>query len=535
MYKVIPSHYRIHLSPDYSDFSCRGNVTIEAEALEPTNIIILNAREMIFESAKVYFNDSEIDVEFETEADKEEIHLKLKQEISGPLSMVFKFTSYIKEDMQGLYRCYYKEEGEKKIMITSQFEAKEARKTFPCFDTPALKATFDLTLEIPKGLTAVFCTDVREETDEINGKRIISFELTPVMTTYALYIGIADFKMITKWDNDLIVRFISPVDNLEFGSWTLDAMIDVIRYMERETGVAYPLSKLDYISVPGFPYLAMENYGAIAARDVVATLNPQESSPGLQIHNWATAYHEVVHMWLGNLVTIKSWDDVWLNESFTSLMHFIMLEEFKPEFLFSRILNEVSQHIPMKIDGLNSVYPIFRPGSEQFINAVNVPIIYHKGSLVLQMFHDYWGHRTFMDGISEVMRSLAFKSTDNKEYLRLFSKGSGQDTEKLIMPWILKPGIPEISVKRIDNVYRLTQRRFFYIDKEEEGTWPIPLSLVHFNAEGEYIEERIMFNTESIDIPVKVDYPILKCNHSRNYDRRITSTSVMIIFIDSQT
>ncbi len=189
MFNIIPTHYDLSLSPDFDDFSCPGSVIIYAEVIEPATEIILNAVDIEFHKTIIRYEGGEFAASVILDPEKKEVKLHVPHKLKGNISIVIDFTSKVASEFHGLYRCSYEHNGAKKIMMTSQFEEEDARRVFPCFDTPALKATFNLDLIIPETMTAVFCTESVSEESTDKEKKCVSFPKTPVMATYVLYIG----------------------------------------------------------------------------------------------------------------------------------------------------------------------------------------------------------------------------------------------------------------------------------------------------------------------------------------------------------
>ena len=513
MYVIIPRHYNLFLSPDFNDFNCFGSVRIDAQAIEAVSEITLNAVDIDFKKTIIRDSEGEIDANLSFVPEKQEVELHLPRSVKGSISIVIDFTSVITEEFHGLYRCSYKSGGVKKIMMTTQFEEENARRAFPCFDTPALKATFSLEMVVPNSMTTVFCTEAEQEEPAGNGKKLVRFRQTPVMATYVLYFGIGDFRMISKSDGNLTTRLFSPFDDLDQGSWTLDAMIDAVRYMENKTGVVYPISKIDYISVPGFPFGAMENYGAIAAIDYHVNIDKKKTPPGDSVINYMIAYHEVTHMWLGNLVTPKNWNDVWLNESFTEFIGEKMVNDINPDWKVNYFDTDYLGRRARILDGGDFVGAIHEPDFDRGFNAADVPIIYMKGAFVLNMFYQQWGEESFFNGISHIMKSVPYQSISNKEYTQLFSESSGHDFKADIMPWIIQQGIPELQLELIGNEVRLTQRRFRYGNTVSGDVWPIPLDVRFRDADNGETIQSIIMRKESITLPVPAGTTAIQCNN----------------------
>jgi len=359
-----------------------------------------------------------------------------------------KFRGRYREDLLGPYKT--------KDAVVTQFEENYARRMFPCVDRPDMKAVFEVTIRAPKGYEVIFNT-LPESIKYEGGEQVVKFKPTPPMPTYLLFFGVGKFKKMESGRLRVftLVDPSSAARALHFASETL-------RNMEQWTGIAYPLEKLDLIAVPDFVFGAMENWGAMLFRESALLL--EEKSPTRMVFRVGEVVaHETVHQWFGNLVSPKSWKDIWLNESFATYISHIALDSIDLERLFPLTISEA-----LTRDSLPSTVPIELEGeSEEVINANTSPIIYSKGASVLKMLHDHLGP-TFWEAVAHYLKAFAYSNASTQDFWNIFKK-FWEGTEWFVDMWIRRKGHPIVIIE--NGEAHLETFSFF---GSREGTWKIP-------------------------------------------------------------
>ena len=321
---VIPEKYRLFLTPDLQDFTFEGRVEIDVNVNSATTEIVLNAAELTLHEAYITQGDTRIPASsIATDEDAETATINLSSEaVPGPANLTISYQGILNDQLKGFYHSRYQDtEGNEQYLATTQFEATDARRALPCWDEPALKATFQVSMTVPSHLTAVSNTPVIDESDAGNDLKTIHFAETPRMSTYLLAFVVGDLACVEETaPNGTLMRIFATRGNEHLGRFALDTALRLLEYYNDYFGIPYPLEKLDHFAIPDFAAGAMENWGAITYREVALLFDPENSAAPTRQRIVEIIAHEMAHMWFGDLVTMEWWDDLWLNESFASWM-----------------------------------------------------------------------------------------------------------------------------------------------------------------------------------------------------------------------
>jgi tricorn protease interacting factor F2/3 len=261
-----PINYKIHLEPNLETFVFTGRTDIETKTENLVDKVVLNANDLTFRSCKVKNEERFHDCEFSFDADKQEITIMLPETMTDTIELAIDYTGNINDLLVGFYRSKYEHEGKVKYVAVTQFEERDARRAFPCFDHPAMKATFDIEFVINEVLKAISNMPIMEEKNIGDGKKLVRFELTPPMSTYLVFFGVGDFEIIEDSSKKPLVRVATTPGKTQYGKFGLDIARKSLTFGEEYTGVEFPLPKCDYICVPDFAFGAMENWGDIIQR-----------------------------------------------------------------------------------------------------------------------------------------------------------------------------------------------------------------------------------------------------------------------------
>lgn len=450
------------------------------------NIDIIDAWYSLSDSKKV------IKVEEVCISDKYQVAvLKLELNLVGGEGRVhIDYNGIIRNDMNGFYRSKYTSaSGEIRYHAITQFEATYARAALPCFDEPAFKATFDITLVVPNDRLALANTHSIAELDLGDGTKAVRFATTPMMSTYLLAFIIGEFDYIEGFSRGRPIRVYTPLGKTKWGAFALDVAMKSLPFLEDYFKIEFPLSKLDFVAVPDFEAGAMENWGLITYRETQLLIDEQHSSVFRHILVAQTVVHELAHQWFGNLVTMLWWDDLWLNEGFATYMEFFVVDQLFPEY--SMMVNFVSEaHSPaLKEDALHSTHPIQASVNDPSeIDEIFDDISYNKGASTVKLIRDYLTDEIFREGLQHYLSKNAYKNTVTDDLWDSFEIVSEKPIKEMMFTWTNQAGFPclEVEISKHDQnstELLISQRRFFadgYIELEEDNKaqWIIPLAII---------------------------------------------------------
>ncbi|MEK6914968.1 MAG: M1 family metallopeptidase [Nanoarchaeota archaeon] len=503
---ITPSNYQISIEPSTDMSTYEGKVTIKAEITKPSKEIILHSKNSQIKTATICIGSQCLLPKLKENKESETISLEVQKEIAGDIEVHIEFTGKITEDLAGIYRSKYEHNSKTYYLITTQCEASHARKIFPCFDEPDKKATFDVTTIINKDLEAISNMQIQSENIEKN-KKIVKFKRTPKMSTYLFYLGIGNFEF--KEDNykSVKLRVVTTPGKTKDADFALEQTKKYLEYFENYSEIPYPLEKLDLIAIPDFIISGMENWGAITFRELVLLVNEEKTSMARKKVSAEVISHELWHQWSGDLVTMKWWNDLWLNESFANYMAFKAVDHYNPEW---NVWNDyLSNDLSLGLfkDSLKGTHPIeVEVKSPEEIEEVFDEISYQKGGSVLRMLESYIGEEAFRIGVSNYLKKHSYsnaKATDLWESLNEVSKG--KKIKEMMKYWVSEPGYPLISIEKNKYGLKISQKR---CNKTTNQVWPIPLSICTEDT----CHYKLFEKKEEI-YPIKEQY--LKSNHEQ--------------------
>jgi puromycin-sensitive aminopeptidase len=381
---VIPSRYELRMEPDLSSASFAGNLVVDVEVVEPTTEVVLNALDLVIASAEMVDTAGEVHpaTSIEYDSDKQRVALGFSGTLApGNWQLRTTFAGILNDKLCGFYRSTYKDEdGNDQVIATTQFEATDARRAFPCWDEPDLKATFQVTLVVDEDLVAVSNAAEVAARPVGDGKVAHEFAETMKMSTYLVAFVVGDFEISGPVDVDGIpLRVLHTPGKSHLAEFALDAGAFALRYLANYYDIPYPGDKLDMIGVPDFAWGAMENLGAVTYRESALLVDKKRSTQSEMARVADVIAHELAHMWFGDLVTMKWWNGIWLNEAFATFMELKCVDAFRPDW--KRWLTFAHfRASSMDVDGLSATRPVeFPVASPEEANAMFDTLTYGKG------------------------------------------------------------------------------------------------------------------------------------------------------------
>ena len=493
---VRPSKYTIKLEPDLDQFTFRGEENIAIEVVEATSEIVLNAIELQVATATLYKDGATIkatDIRLDTS--QETVTLDFGQPVTlGKGELALTFTGILNDKLHGFYRSQYVgPEGDQRYLASTQFEATDARRAFPCWDEPAHKAIFEVTLVVPSGLKAISNTPVVAEAQPRSGITEVRFAETPVMSTYLLAFIVGDLTSIESQyqgtDGSTRVAVWTTRGKEEQGRFALDTSVKLLRFFNEYFGIPYPLEKLDHIALPDFAAGAMENWGAITYRETALLVDEANSSAGTRQRVAEVVAHEMAHMWFGDLVTMQWWDDLWLNESFASWMGTKSLDWLFPDWeMWTQFVN-MDTNRALTLDGLKNSHPIEQPvNNPAEVNQLFDAISYSKGASIIRMLEQFLGPDAFQRGLQGYLSAHQYGNARTEDLWSALESASGEPVTSIMDTWTKQMGYPVLQVEAAGppdhRELVLSQERFVYdrlleYHGPEPEVWRVPIRITH--------------------------------------------------------
>jgi tricorn protease interacting factor F2/3 len=480
------SRYDLFVDLDFQGLKFKGSVgvTLNAERDVELNSVGLDVRRICSKDTNLQFNIEDGNLKINT------------GQFTGLLQVDFE--GRIPDALAGIYRAAY----DHTHIITTHFEAAQARRMFPCLDRPDAKAEFKLSVRIDRELEAISNMPIEDQKQD-GDKKTVTFRTTPRMSTYLLYLGVGRFQTITSETGETEVIVATTPGKANLGRFAEAEARKALEFFNSYYKIPYALPKVHLIAVPEFPMGAMENWGAITFREILLLINENTSSR-IKMRAAMAIAHELAHQWFGDLVTMKWWDDIWLNESFATYMAYKAVDHAHPEWriwenFFNGEPRVESQAGAMERDSLRNTHPIHvQVTSPDEIEQIFDEISYGKGAHVLRMIDGYVGEESFREGVRRYLTSHAYSNARSDDLWSAIEEASGKPVRKIMSAWIRQPGFPIITPRLEDGALYLMQNRMSISEKPEMALWPVPL-IIEVNG------ARTTLLMESREARIKID------------------------------
>lgn len=501
--------YAIDLSASPETMRFEGRLVAHLEALRPFSEIELHARDLMLDGVELDHQPAG----YEFRPERETVVFRPDEPVGpGLIQLSLRFSGRLNPSMHGLYLAA---SGSDRA-VASQAEATDARAIFPCLDEPEFKAELAWTLRTPPQYVALAngpLVSVSEEGDQ----KVWRFAPTRPVSSYLAAVTIGEFE-----STEPTPGFEPPVrvfalkgrrSQAEFAHRITEALIP---FYENYFGVSYPFEKYDQVAVPGFDAGAMENVGLVLFRQNLLLMNPKTTSWQQEKLIALVVAHELAHMWFGNWVTMRWWDDLWLNEAFAEWFAHKALNAIRPSYMvwsdFQRDKNRA-----LLDDAMPTTHPIYKPVKTpaEALEMFDV-ITYQKGCAVMRQLEAFLGESVFQKGLQAYMKTHAESNAEGDDLWRALSEASGRPVQTLMHSWIQQPGFPKVSLRlesqASSTLVKLSQERFFSDPREAEAeakaetdrqTWAIPLRLRYQDAEG-IKSSQVLMDQAEMTLPLEV-------------------------------
>ena len=505
---VTPVRYALEVAPELEARTFTGRVVAEVTVHEPVREIVLNAAELELSAPEVRGADGApvAVAELRMEPDTERVRVVLDGELSaGPATVALAFAGALNPRLIGFYASTYTDaSGRERVVGTTHFESTDARRAFPCWDEPELKAVWSVSLVVDEGDLAVSNAAEIDRTAAGPGKVRVRFADSMVMSSYLVAYVVGPMEVTAPLDVDgTPLRIVHVPGKGHLTGFGLEAGAAALRFFSRYYGIPYPGDKLDMIALPDFAQGAMENLGCITYREALLIVDPERGSQS-EVQSVAEVIaHEIAHMWFGDLVTMRWWNGIWLNEAFASLMETLSVDDWKPEW---ELWNQFSRYrtAAFEVDALESTrpieYPVESPDDSQDMFDI---LTYTKGQAVLRMLERHLGD-AFREGIRGYLRTHAYGNTETVDLWNALGAASGQPVAEIMEPWIFRGGFPLVTARLEGDAVRLTTSRFRLGGGDDAAPWSVPLA-VRIGGR----TERLLLPPEGATIPGVGDAPFL--------------------------
>ncbi|WP_394949512.1 M1 family metallopeptidase [Streptococcus alactolyticus] len=486
--KFVPENYNIFLDINRTEKSFSGNVAITGEALD--NVISFHQKDLTI--ATVLLDNQNLD--FKVDNQQESLSIDLPE--TGTMTLVIEFSGKITDNMTGIYPSYYTVSGMKKEVISTQFESHFAREAFPCVDEPEAKATFDLSIKFDQAADEIVLSNMPEvDAERRKETGLWTFDTTPRMSSYLLAFALGDLqgKTASSKNGTEVGVFSTKAHNPKTLDFALDIAVRVIDFYEDYFGVRYPIPLSYHVALPDFSAGAMENWGLVTYREVYLLVDENSTVKSRQNVALVVA-HELAHQWFGNLVTMKWWDDLWLNESFANMMEYVSIDAIEPSWNIFEDFQTTGVPLALQrdaTDGVQSVHVAVNHPDE--INTLFDPaIVYAKGSRLMHMLRRWLGDDDFRAGLKIYFEKHQYSNTIGHDLWDALSEASGKDVAAFMDAWLEQPGYPVVTAEVVDDTLVLSQKQFFIGEGQDQNRiWPIPLNTNWTGLPETLTEERL--------------------------------------------
>ncbi|KAF8431269.1 peptidase family M1-domain-containing protein [Terfezia claveryi] len=492
---VKPSHYNLSIyNLDTEKFTYNGTVDIDVVIQENTDSISLNSKELKLSNASIKLN-SRLTIEttdFSHDVKSQVVKLSFPEQLpagSSKAVLTINFSGFLNNEMAGFYRSAYKNrDGKDDFMYSTQFESCDARRAFPCFDEPNLKATFGFNITIPENYTALSNMPESKSKTAGTGLKKVTFDTSPKMSTYLYAWACGEFDYVEtntqrKYNGkQLPVRVYTTKGLAGQGKFALDNAAKIVDYFSEIFDIEYPLPKVDLLAVHEFSHGAMENWGLITYRTTAVLYNEATSDSRYKNRVAYVVAHELAHQWFGNLVTMDWWSELWLNEGFATWVGWLAVNHFYPEWdVWGQFVTE-SLQTAFQLDSLRGSHSIEVPVKNALdIDQIFDHISYLKGSSCIRMLSTHLGVDTFLKGVAAYLKEHAYGNATTEDLWHALGQASGEDVSGKMSNWIKVIGFPVLTVTEKPGEIHIRQSRFLSTGdlkpEEDQTTWWVPLMI----------------------------------------------------------
>jgi aminopeptidase N len=481
---IVPRAYFIHLEPNTDSLVTAGSESIEVEVIKPTDRIVINAVDTEFSQARLSGSHRSEELTPQIDSNAETVTFPTKTLLQpGSYQLSLTFQSKITEQPHGLFIQYFRIGNQLERLLSTHMEPTDARRLFPCWDEPAFRAVYQLTVKAKKDDTVMSNMPVAGEQPLGPDEKLVTFDRTPAMASYLFVLVCGKLEWVEDEVAGVKLRILTTPGKKELGRYALEVTKKILPYYNEYFEVQYPLPKLDQIALPSGFGGAMENWGGITYNEDLLLFDPQASSDLAKQRIFEVMAHEIAHQWFGDLVTMAWWNNIWLNEGFASWMEKKATDHFNPDWKVWVHANNDKQRA-MAFDARKTSHPIQQPITDEAqANSAFDEITYQKGQSFIRMLENYLGEETFRSGIRSYMAKHKYSNTTTADLWEALETAAGKPVKDVAASWTEQPGFPLIKVKtqcvNQQQIVRLEQARFLIGESDSTPLqWSVPVGLV---------------------------------------------------------
>lgn len=492
---IQPQKYRLILTPDLLHLTFQGTEEAEVDILTGTSHIVLHSVDLRIQSVELRQNDATVvPIEIRFDETRETVTFEFDTQLhAGPAKLKILFAGDLSDKMRGFYRSDYTVQGEIRTMAVTHFEATNARRAFPCWDEPAIRAVFDVTLVTPPDRIAISNMPVVETSTNEAAQKVVRFAETPPMSTYLLAFIVGEFDCVEDTTPEGVhVRVFTPLGRKERGCFALSVATRSLSYFSQYFSIPHPLPKIDLIAIPDFAGGAMENWGAVTFRETAVLVDPEDSAGATRQRVALVVAHELAHSWFGNLVTIEWWTHLWLKEGFASWIAYLAVDYLFPEWDIWTQFVFIDFGKALRLDSLRCSHPIeIEVKDANEIGEIFDDISYSKGASVIRMVASFLGEEIFRQGLQLYLTRHEYSAATTEDLWSALANASGTPVKLIMDSWTKQVGYPVIFLDGCDQYRELSlsmkQARFFLsgagsLGEENKSQWCIPLSITTLHS-----------------------------------------------------
>jgi puromycin-sensitive aminopeptidase len=503
---AVPTRYDLLLEPDLESATFRGIVDIALDVREATTTLVGNAAELEFDATWLVGHDGgRVEVELSLDEATERFTVTVADPLpAGPITLHTEFRGTLNDKLHGWYRSTYIDHGISRTIATSQMQATDCRRAFPCWDEPDLKAVFGVTMIVEENILAISNGAELDRTPVDGGRVKVRFADTMAMSTYLVAFVVGPLEVTAPIDVDGVpLRIVHVPGKSHLAAFAAEIGAYALRWYQNYYGIPYPGEKVDLVALPDFAAGAMENLGCITFREALLLLDPATSTQTeMQTVADVTA-HELAHMWFGDLVTMRWWNGLWLNEAFATFMEVACCNSFRPDW--KRWENfGLERTAAFDTDALIETRPIeYEVVSPDDADGMFDVLTYEKGAALLRMCEQYLGPERFRDGIRTYLNKHAYANTETSDLWDALEATTGEPVRRIMDSWVWKGGFPVVTTGLAAGGKELvlSQRRFLFDGDDDGSRWAIPLQVRQIAGGAERLE-KVLLDGDEVRVPL---------------------------------